>query len=52
MTVDLAAAGFMAGSTRVLDRRRFDVLFAGGEPSPLLAAVDGAWPSAAELPPT
>jgi hypothetical protein len=52
VTVDLAAAGFIVGSTRVLDRRRFDLLFAGGEPSPLLAAVDGPCPSAAELPPT
>jgi hypothetical protein len=51
-TVDLAAAGFMVGPTRVLDRRRFDLLFAGSEPSPLLAAVDGAWLSADELPPT
>ena len=32
MTVDLAAAAdFLAGSARLLDRRRFDVLFDGGE---------------------
>ncbi len=42
MTVDLAAAAdFVAGSARVLDRRRFDVLFDGGSVEPLLAAVDG-----------
>ena len=42
MTVDLAAAAdFVAGSARLLDRRRFDVLFAGGSVEPLLAAVDG-----------
>lgn len=42
MTVDLAAAAdFLAGSARVLDRRRFELLFAGGEPEAALAAVDG-----------
>jgi hypothetical protein len=42
MTVDLtAAADFMAGTARVLDRRRFDLLFAGGEIAPVLSAVDG-----------
>jgi hypothetical protein len=42
VTVDLAAAAdFLAGSARVLDRRRFDLLFGGGEPGPVLAAVDG-----------
>jgi hypothetical protein len=42
MTVDLAAAAdFLAGSARVLDRRRFDVLFADGDVDPLLAAVEG-----------
>ena len=42
MTVDLsAAANFLAGSARVLDRRRFDLLFGGGEVAPVLAAVDG-----------
>jgi hypothetical protein len=42
MTVDLAAAaGFLAGTARLLDRRRFDLLFAGGEAGPLLAAADG-----------
>ena len=41
-TVDLAAAAdFLAGSARVLDRRRFDLLFGDGEPGPVLAAVDG-----------
>ena len=35
MTVDLsAAADFLAGSARVLDRRRFDLLFAGGDAEP------------------
>jgi hypothetical protein len=42
MSVDLSAASdFLAGSARVLDRRRFDVLFAGGDPGAVLAAVDG-----------
>ena len=42
MTVDLAAAAaFLAGSARVLDRRRFDLLFGDGGPEELLAAVDG-----------
>ena len=42
MTVDLAAAAdFLAGSARLLDRRRFDVLFADGDTGPLLAAADG-----------
>src|SRR5215217_6139036 len=42
MSVDLAAgADFLAGSARLLDRRRFDVLFAGGAVDPLFAAVDG-----------
>jgi hypothetical protein len=42
MTVDLAAAAdFMAAHARILDRRRFDLLFAGGAPEPVLAAVDG-----------
>ncbi len=42
MTVDLAAAaGFLAGSARLLDRRRFDVLFDGGSVDALFAAVDG-----------
>jgi hypothetical protein len=42
MTVDLAAASdFLAGSARVLDRRRFDALFGGGDAEPVLAAVDG-----------
>ena len=42
MTVDLsAAAGFLAGSARVLDRRRFDLLFGDGAAEPVLAAVDG-----------
>src|SRR4051812_40146073 len=42
MPVDLAAAAaFLAGAARVLDRRRFEVLFAGGDAASLLAAVDG-----------
>ncbi len=42
MTVDLAAAAdFLAGSARVLDRRRFDLLFGDGAVEPVLAAVDG-----------
>ncbi|MCF6743400.1 hypothetical protein E9529_03760 [Blastococcus sp. KM273128] len=42
MTVDLAAAAdFLATAGRVLDRRRFELLFAGGSPVPVLAAVDG-----------
>ena len=42
MNVDVSAAGaFLAGVGRVLDRRRFDVLFAGGAAEPVLAAVDG-----------
>jgi hypothetical protein len=42
MSVDLsAAADFLASSARVLDRRRFDLLFGDGEPAPVLAAVDG-----------
>src|SRR4051812_23833703 len=41
-TVDLlAAAEFLAGSGRVLDRRRFDLLFADGDAGAVLAAVDG-----------
>jgi hypothetical protein len=42
MTVDLpAAAGFLAGSARVLDRRRSDLLFGAGGTAPVLAALDG-----------
>ncbi|TFV67906.1 UNVERIFIED_ORG: hypothetical protein E4P37_02125 [Bacillus sp. AZ43] len=42
MTVDLAAAAdFLAGNARVLDRRRFDLLFGDGGAEPVLAAVDG-----------
>jgi hypothetical protein len=42
MTVDLAAAAdFLAGSARVLDRRRFDLIFGDGDVAPVLAAVDG-----------
>jgi hypothetical protein len=42
VTIDLAAAAaFLAGSARVLDRRRFDLLFGDGGPAELLAAVDG-----------
>jgi hypothetical protein len=42
VTVDLAAAaGFLAGSARVLDRRRFELLHGDGGPDAVLAAVDG-----------
>jgi len=42
MSVDLpAAADFLAGSARVLDRRRFDLLFGDGDAEAVLAAVDG-----------
>ena len=42
MSVDLsAAADFLAGSARVLDRRRFDLLFGNGDAGAALAAVDG-----------
>ena len=42
MTVNLtAAAAFLAGSARVLDRRRFDLLFGDGDATAVLAAVDG-----------
>jgi hypothetical protein len=42
MSVDVAAAAdFLAGSARVLDRRRFDALFGDGGAEPVLAAVDG-----------
>jgi hypothetical protein len=42
VAVDLsAAADFLAGSARVLDRRRFGVLFGDGDPTAVLAAVDG-----------
>jgi hypothetical protein len=42
VTVDLsAAADFLAGVGRVLDRRRFDLLFGDGDVGGVLAAVDG-----------
>jgi hypothetical protein len=42
VTIDLgAAADFLAGAARVLDRRRFDCLFAAGDAAPALAALDG-----------
>jgi hypothetical protein len=42
MSVDVsAAADFLAGSARVLDRRRFELLFGDGNPGAVLAAVDG-----------
>jgi hypothetical protein len=42
MTVDLsAAADFLAGGARVLDRRRFDRLFGDGPGEAVLSAVDG-----------
>jgi hypothetical protein len=50
VTVDLATE-LLVGSGRLLDRRRLDLLLGGGgllrggEPGPVLAAVDGAWPS-------
>jgi hypothetical protein len=34
-----AARSFMAGHARVLDRRRFDLLFDGGDAEPVLAAL-------------
>lgn len=41
-SVDLgAAADFLAGHARVLDRRRFDLLFGDGDAAAVLAAVDG-----------
>jgi hypothetical protein len=36
-----AAADFLAGAARALDRRRFDCLFGDGDPAAVLAAVDG-----------
>lgn len=42
MSVDLAAAAnFLATSARVLDRRRFQLLFGHGSDAAVLAAVDG-----------
>jgi hypothetical protein len=42
VTVDLsAAADFLATSARVLDRRRFDLLFGEGDTTSVLAALDG-----------
>jgi len=42
MSIDLpAAAAFMASHARLLDRRRFELLVDGSDPSALLAAVDG-----------
>ncbi|MBO3748324.1 hypothetical protein J5X84_19800 [Streptosporangiaceae bacterium NEAU-GS5] len=42
MNVDLsAAADFMAGHARVLDRRRFESLLGRGDPAAVLAALDG-----------
>jgi hypothetical protein len=41
VTVDLAAAAaFLAGSGRVLDRRRFGLLTGSGDPDAVVAAVD------------
>ncbi len=41
MTVDVgAAADFLAGSARVLDRRRFELLFGDGQPGDVLAALE------------
>jgi hypothetical protein len=40
--IDLSAASdFMATHARVLDRRRFELLTGGGDPSGVLAALDG-----------
>src|ERR687890_1116901 len=42
MSVDLAAAAdFLASSARVLDRRRFDLLFGDGDAEAVPPAVDG-----------
>ena len=42
MTADLsAAADFLASAARVLDRRRFELLFGNGGPEPVEAALDG-----------
>jgi hypothetical protein len=42
VTVDLAAASdFLAGSGRLLDRRRFDLLVGDGDSDAVLAAVEG-----------
>ncbi|MFC4950587.1 hypothetical protein [Pseudonocardia sp. GCM10023141] len=42
MTIDItAAAGFMAGHARQLDRRRFALLTGTGEPAAVLAALEG-----------
>jgi hypothetical protein len=35
----IAARGFMAGHARLLDRRRFELLFDDGDPEPVLAAL-------------
>jgi hypothetical protein len=41
MSVDLTAArSFMAGHARVLDRRRFELLFDGADAEPVLAALE------------
>jgi hypothetical protein len=41
MPADLAAAAdVLAGSARVLDRRRFDLLFGDGDAASLFAAAD------------
>jgi hypothetical protein len=42
MTPNLSAAeSFMAAHARVLDRRRFELLLGGGDPTAVLAAADG-----------
>ena len=42
MSIDLAAAAaFMAGHARLLDRRRFELQAGGGDPGAVLAALDG-----------
>lgn len=41
MTVDLArAAAFMTAHARLLDRRRFDLLFSAGDPEPVLSSLE------------
>jgi hypothetical protein len=42
MNADLSAAlSFMAAHARLLDRRRLELLLAGGDPGPVLDALDG-----------
>jgi len=41
MTIERSATDFMATHARVLDRRRFELLQGGTDPSGALAALDG-----------